>query len=424
MIDLTICQPPCHGQSSICIEFGRYALPLMIIDIPTSVVFLISINFALAVMIATVGYGRDQSLLLWGAAFGINSLAFATLSMRGTIPDFLSIVVANTLIASTYALFAEGILSFQNRRIKPWLVWTPVLIILVCFPFLLDDINARVVLLGGINALQAGILLYLLLTSPMASAGRGDGILKTAMTAGIFAALIRPSAILLGQFQLESFNTENVLQTLTFLPITILHVCVATGMLLMQKEYAEWKARMIASHDELTGLPNRRDFYEQMRRAIETGKMTTEFGAVILFDLDNFKILNDSHGHAVGDALLQQAATRIRQALGTSGTAARLGGDEFVILLTNLGHEFQAAAADARAVAEGVSRHLAEIYTLDKHNAEQQLVQQISHRSTASFGIKVFNPLVEQPGQILHHADQAMYEAKHQQKGSICLFEG
>ena len=88
----------------------------MIIDIPTSLVFLISINFALAVMIALVGYGRDKSLLAWGAAFGINGLAFAMFTMRGTIPDLLSIVVANTLIASTYALFAEGILSFQNRR--------------------------------------------------------------------------------------------------------------------------------------------------------------------------------------------------------------------------------------------------------------------------------------------------------------------
>ncbi len=396
----------------------------MIIDIPTSVVFLISINFALAVMIATVGYGRDRSLLLWGAAFGINSVAFAMLSLRGTIPDVLSIVVANTLLTSTYVLFAEGILRFQNRQIKAWLMWVPVLIILVCFPFLLDDINARVVLLGGINALQNGMLLYLLLTSPLASTGRGDGILKTAMTAGIFVALIRPGAILLGQFQLESFNTEDIVQTLTFLPITILHVCVATGMLLMQKEYAEWKARMIASHDELTGLPNRRDFYERMRRAIDDGKMTGEFGAVILFDLDNFKILNDSHGHAVGDALLRQAATRITQALGTSGTAARLGGDEFVVLLTNLGHDYKAAAADACAVAEGISRRLAEIYTLDKHNAEQQLVQQINHCCTGSFGIKVFNPRVELPGQILHHADQAMYEAKHQQKGSISLFPG
>lgn len=396
----------------------------MIIDIPTSLVFLISINFALAVMIAVVGYGRDKSLSLWGAAFGISSLAFGMLSIRGTIPDFLSIVVANTLIACTYALFTEGILMFQNRRIRPWLFWAPVLIILASFPLLLDDINARVVLLGVVNAAQNGFLLYLLLTNPLPSVGRGEDILKAAMTAGIAVALVRPSAILLGEYQLDGFNAEGMVQTLTFLPITILHVCVATGMLLMQKEYAEWKAKMIASHDELTGLPNRRHFYEQMRQAISDGKMTGEFGAVILFDLDNFKILNDSHGHSVGDELLRQAATRIRQALGTSGTAARLGGDEFVILLTRLGHEFSAAAAEARAVAEGVSQRLAEIYSLDKHNAEQQLVQQIHHRSTGSFGIKVFNPLTELPGQILHNADQAMYQAKQHQKGSICLFQG
>ncbi|MEK7258176.1 MAG: diguanylate cyclase [Pseudomonadota bacterium] len=396
----------------------------MIIDIPTSLIFLISINFALAVMIAMVAYGRDKSLLLWGAAFGIGGVAFSMLSMRGTIPDFLSVVVANTLIVCTYAMFTEGILTFQNRRTRPWLVWTPVLVILVSFPFLMDDINARVVLLGVVNTTQNGFLLYLLLTNPLPSAGRGDDILKVAMSLGIAVALLRPSAILLGEYQLEGFDTEGLVQTLTFLPITILHVCVATGMLLMQKEFAEWQTKMIASHDELTGLPNRRHFYEHMQQAIDDGKVTGEFGAVILFDLDNFKILNDSHGHSVGDALLQQAATRITQALGTSGTAARLGGDEFVILLTRLGHEFSVAAADARAVAECISKRLAEPYTLDKLGAEQQLVQQIQHHSTGSFGIKVFNPLTEQPEQILHNADQAMYEAKHLLKGSICLFQG
>jgi len=344
----------------------------MIIDIPTSLLFLISINFTLGVMIATVGYGRDKSLLLWGVAFGISGVAFGMLSMRGTLPDFLSIVGANTLIASSYALFAEGILKFQNRQTKPWLVWAPVLIILVCYPLLLDDINARVVLLGVVVTVQIGMVLYLLLTSPLEGIGRGDVILKTAMTAGIVIALIRPSAILLGGYQLEGFNAESVVQTLTFLPITILHVCVATGMILMQKECAEWKARMIASHDELTGLPNRRHFYEQMQQAIENGKQTGEFGAVILFDLDNFKIINDSHGHSVGDGLLQQVAARTTLALGASGTVARLGGDEFVILLTNLGHDNKAAAADAHAVAESIRQRLAEIYTLDKYNAEQQ----------------------------------------------------
>ena len=396
----------------------------MIIDIPTSLLFLISINFTLGVMIATVGYGRDKSLLLWGVAFGISGVAFGMLSMRGTLPDFLSIVGANTLIASSYALFAEGILKFQNRQTKPWLVWAPVLIILVCYPLLLDDINARVVLLGVVVTVQIGMVLYLLLTSPLEGIGRGDVILKTAMTAGIVIALIRPSAILLGGYQLEGFNAESVVQTLTFLPITILHVCVATGMILMQKECAEWKARMIASHDELTGLPNRRHFYEQMQQAIENGKQTGEFGAVILFDLYNFKIINDSHGHSVGDGLLQQVAARTTLALGASGTVARLGGDEFVILLTNLGHDNKAAAADAHAVAESIRQRLAEIYTLDKYNAEQQFVQQISDSSSGSFGIKVFNPGAEQPGQILHHADQAMYQAKNHQKGSICLFQG
>ena len=192
----------------------------------------------------------------------------------------------------------------------------------MCFPFLLDDINARTVLLGVIFAVQIGIMLHLLLTNPLASTGNGEGILKTAMTAGIVIALIRPSAILLGGYQLEDFNSESVVQTLTFLPATILHVSLATGMILMRKEYAE----MIASHDELTGLPNRRHFYEQMQQAIENGKKTGGIGALILFDLDNFKILNDRHGHSVGDALLRQVATRITKALGTSGTAARRGG--------------------------------------------------------------------------------------------------
>src|SRR5690606_7555555 len=102
----------------------------------------------------------------------------------------------------------------------------------------------------------------------------------------------RPLALGLGIEEISAFNSPGIVQSLSFLPLAALHVALALGLVLMQKEHAEAATDSIARSDELTGLPNRRRLYERLNHYLSTSSPKREFGALMLIDLDNFKSLN------------------------------------------------------------------------------------------------------------------------------------
>ena len=119
-----------------------------------------------------------------------------------------------------------------------------------------------------------------------------------------------------------------------------------------ERKAAETHIKSLAFFDPLTGLPNRRLLDDRLAQALATSQRTSSYGALMFLDLDNFKPLNDQHGHAVGDLLLVQVASRVKACVRNVDTVARFGGDEFVVLLSALdGHEAE-SIVQARAVAE------------------------------------------------------------------------
>ena len=103
-----------------------------------------------------------------------------------------------------------------------------------------------------------------------------------------------------------------------------------------ERKLMEEQIRVLAFHDQLTGLPNRRLLNDRLGQALAAGKRSGYFGALMLLDLDNFKPLNDAHGHAAGDMLLVEVAHRLKACVRDMDTVARFGGDEFVIMLAEL----------------------------------------------------------------------------------------
>jgi diguanylate cyclase (GGDEF)-like protein/PAS domain S-box-containing protein len=158
----------------------------------------------------------------------------------------------------------------------------------------------------------------------------------------------------------------------------------------------------IAFHDPLTKLPNRRLLRDRLEQAALRARRLGNHGAVLFIDLDRFKELNDTHGHAVGDLLLIQLAERLREHLRQSDTAARLGGDEFVVLLEGLGADPDQAVEYAAAVAAKIRVDLSREYRLGD----------IAYRGSASVGFTLFPAASDDPEQILKEADRAMYAAK------------
>jgi diguanylate cyclase (GGDEF)-like protein len=159
------------------------------------------------------------------------------------------------------------------------------------------------------------------------------------------------------------------------------------------------KIEKIAYHDSLTGLPNRQLFLNQMGMALHRARRTKTLVAVLFLDLDRFKIVNDSLGHAAGDLLLQTVAERIRSAVRGEDSVTRLGGDEFAVLCTDVGTPEDALLVAERIVAS-VKRPI--------HLEGQEVFV------TTSLGISLFPADATQPEGLLKCADAAMYRAKAQ----------
>ena len=153
-----------------------------------------------------------------------------------------------------------------------------------------------------------------------------------------------------------------------------------------------------ALHDSLTGLPNRASFEQHLQAAIERARGAVQPMALLFIDCDRFKQVNDTHGHAAGDALLMEVARRLQAPLRPGDVAARLGGDEFAVIMAS-----SASQADAQALAERVLAAMAEPLVLAAGVALQPAV---------SVGVAVFPQQGGDVESLLHSADAAMYQVK------------
>jgi diguanylate cyclase (GGDEF)-like protein len=174
------------------------------------------------------------------------------------------------------------------------------------------------------------------------------------------------------------------------------------------KTEAEAKLQMQALTDELTGLPNRRLFSDRVTQALSRAQRDGDVVALVYLDLDGFKLVNDSLGHSIGDALLGQVAERLRARIRKADTLARIGGDEFTVVLTQLHHR-----DEARIVAKTLLDALTPPFQVDGH--------EISLRASA--GISVSSGDACDASELLQEADSAMYAAKRQGKNRMLYFE-
>ncbi len=188
-----------------------------------------------------------------------------------------------------------------------------------------------------------------------------------------------------------------------------------------ERKLAEERTLQLAFYDPLTGLPNRRMLSDRLRQTLAANARHPRFGALMLLDLDNFKPLNDRHGHAAGDQLLVELAHRLTSRIRTEDTAARLGGDEFVLVLNELSDDEEQARRQAMAVAEKIRNALDEPYRLRVGASGEE--ESIEHRCSTSIGVTLFRGSDGDETTIIHHADLAMYLAKQAGKNAIRFYD-
>ncbi|MBP6419627.1 MAG: nicotinamide-nucleotide amidohydrolase family protein [Giesbergeria sp.] len=180
------------------------------------------------------------------------------------------------------------------------------------------------------------------------------------------------------------------------------------------------KVHELAFYDALTQLANRRLLIDHLSQALLSIQRKHGHGALLFLDLDNFKALNDAHGHGAGDLLLIEVARRLKACVRNIDTVARFGGDEFVVLLGTLSGEQDQAVAQTSAIGEKIRASLAQPYLITVTTAEQPDTT-VEHHGSASIGAVVFSQDDTAPHDIIDRADKAMYQAKKGGRNRVCF---
>ena len=212
-------------------------------------------------------------------------------------------------------------------------------------------------------------------------------------------------------------------------PGSVIHLLVSVGPLLgprgeplgsvvtltdiTQRKAAEDQIEQLAFYDPLTHLPNRRLLQDRLRQTLAAGARGRRQGALLFIDLDNFKELNDTLGHDIGDLLLQQVAERLIECVRSGDTVARQGGDEFVVILKDLSAQPEEAAAQAQDVGAKILAALNQPYRLAGHDCH----------STPSIGATLISDHQTTVDDLLKRADLAMYQAKAAGRNTLRFYD-
>jgi len=304
----------------------------MHLDLQTLSVVTVFIAALLGALLVFAGL-QNRSVrapMWWGTAHIVNACGLALLTSRGGAPAFVTVDLANALVLLGYGLTWTGARIFDGRPIRPFLVLLAPLawLLLARLPPFADSVGARIVFVSTLLALLA------LLAAQEFWRGRDEPLMSRWPTVIVLVAhasllLARVPAVLLS----STFRSDFALSTLSFTLLAfgtlLFTVVLAFLQLNMTKERTELKHKINSLVDPLSGVANRRAFLDGAAGLLARQDIDQEPLAVLLFDLDHFKQINDRLGHATGDAVLQAFAGTATQTLGADILFARIGGEEF-----------------------------------------------------------------------------------------------
>jgi diguanylate cyclase (GGDEF)-like protein/PAS domain S-box-containing protein len=187
------------------------------------------------------------------------------------------------------------------------------------------------------------------------------------------------------------------------------------------RKEASGRIEHLAFYDPLTDLPNRRLLLDRLQQALTSSTRHNRYGALLLLDMDDFKTLNDTLGHDIGDKFLVEVARRLQTCVREGDTVARQGGDEFVVILEDLSEDTQ-AATQAEAVALKILDAVSQPYVLDL-TLHKGLQNTRSYHCTSSIGITLFRDNSISVDELMKRADTAMYQAKAAGRNSLLFFD-
>jgi diguanylate cyclase (GGDEF)-like protein len=349
-----------------------------------------------------------RELAWWGSAHLLRALSIVLLGMHGSVPDSLSVDLGNAVLFASFALTWSGARVFERRAPEPWLSLVGVAAwLLACRMPSFAAVPELRLLVG-----TAIVAAYTWLTAYEFWRGRDETLVSRwpaifMLFADGAAALLRSPVATPGVANPADRIAMSGWLDLLSLQGLLFTISTSFILLAMAKERNEHRHRTAATTDPLTGIANRRGLLEQItasQRSISGNRPT----AVLLFDIDHFKRVNDSHGHAVGDRTLQLFAETAKAQIGEAGMIGRWGGDEFIAVM------FDTSLEIALTVGERIQ------------HAFEEAAAGIQGRmvgATISTGLAFSAHGPFELPRLMLQADQALYRAKQQGRNRIAVAE-
>jgi diguanylate cyclase (GGDEF)-like protein len=341
---------------------------------------------------------KVTALALWGSGFITASIATTLIIVcRGAIADFWSIIVGNALLAIAYGILWCGARKFDNRNVSIVLASVGVVLWLIACSIspIYHRPEARATVMATIG------VAYTLLVAFELWRGRGDQAWRWPIIVLLLAhaAAIPIHIPLVGALTNPDPSEPSDLDLLTFAAFESAFVCISMAYLFggLAKDRITASFRRASLTDPLTGVTNRRGFFEIGERLLARARFRKDPVALVIFDLDQFKYINDQFGHAIGDEVLIAFCRLASAQLRPNDLFGRLGGEEFATLLPNTAAQDAIWLAERVRVAIEAASHTVEAHTI---------------RVTVSAGVASLNEGATALGAFLSAADNALYRAK------------
>ncbi|WP_183794666.1 GGDEF domain-containing protein [Rhizobium sp. UBA1881] len=352
-----------------------------------------AMTLALVAFIAWRHNVRDKTYFYWGWGFALSGIGFALVALRGHIPSYLSIEAGNTIALVGQSAWVAGYLALDRRKIEWWVLLPPVVWLAGVFlPWVHDDYPNRVALYNLASATGATAL-TMAVSSPGLNRESARAKLAVMFILQACVCFIAAGAIaVLSPGDMEAANIAGLAAMGTALMLTL--ACALTVRLIMER--SEQKLRILSLTDTLTGVLNRRGLFAQFTRIQTKAFDENRHVAVLLFDLDNFKRINDRFGHQGGDAVLTVFA-RMAQQFTPAGVFGRMGGEEFGAFAS------VADQTEAEALAETIRTEFCRVPV----STGDAIIP-----ATVSIGVALASPIEANMDKLVSAADRALYAAK------------
>ncbi|WP_428737139.1 diguanylate cyclase domain-containing protein [Sulfurimonas sp.] len=378
---------------------------------------------ALVLAIFWIKHKKQTDLGLYALGNLFISISFALVGLRGSIPDFVSLVAGNTIgIAGSFLLIRGSFVVFKlkyNRWFED-IALSLVVVLLIHATYYEPSLKERVLVVSSTIIVQYLYLAFLFLKrsnkeplSPITITGISFGLVSIYMLFRNTYSVFEDMSMF--HDTISAYLHEGNIYAITYIVIMTASTGWTIGILLInytriekERENVILELQKLARTDPLTGLKNRLVIDEIMELATKRAQRVRKEMALLALDLDGFKEVNDTHGHDVGDEVLRQVSKRLSQTLRQTDTVARLGGDEFLVILENL---------NSKEDVKDIANKLVEIIN------ETYIVKKLSINVTTSIGIAIYEHNNENVQTLLKNADLALYTMKESGKGGYSFYK-